>query len=1282
MQSLLIIVLQACLVITCLHTSVGYQYPDSYKVTDDVEDYEDAPQSPPPEEQQPSKVDYTKYFGGSVSPIASPSALHPSSDSFVHSLDFPPFFGGGFSSLDTMPASSPLVAGGIYGLSSSPVRYGAPLQSTAGINASASTSQAGFVDPNPYSAFRSLFGGSPLQAAVPVYPSYQYLPQQPSTYIPVQPSTYAQPSASYSLYLPNYQRVKDSVTRNVQKDQRQLSQSTMQKAQDAKRPKKKDDIDEFYDKSKSVEDEEDEEEESGEEDDDEGYSFEEVDEKSKKSSKPESKTESPLGKSSYPLKGGSYSSSYSDKPKRISKSESRSNSRQQTPTSSPSYSGAYDYPKVGLDDLKSDYNYDYNWFPSPTNSKEKEPVRAQSGNRPVSGYRPPASPSLSNAHRSNSPAPLSSPNTRQSHSHSSKQPSYQANGYINSNVPAYTHGTPTKYSRGFVPSANIPHTDGFPKANKKQYRSSYATAPSELSQVRSKEAYSGESINDKRKCIKIEKNITSDPSKTYGGYPMTCYKCHDEATGASSESCSYDTEKSRKSYQEVDPQTIKVEKSVKGPHSIRAKRESPYDLSFSQDTNIGESVTLVRKVRQYAEYDDTSDYDGDGTSSDEANYRFGPEYFKGGSDESTQSSEYVPETEIGEDCTKVTKNGVTCMVCEKETGGTYEQCSYASDPNANSYSYGSSSRYGHGSSSDKQPRQNNNNRNNNNRNNNNNQNNRRNQGRNKQSRRNRRFTDLHTSNNMKREVKLVRRVRQSPKPHNAARKKTKATSKVKGNDARAKHNSDDDDDSYEIPDDFAESVSRIRKADNGIVGLDPFFYGSPEDTYASEEKKEKKAKNNNDDDDDGDSEEDEETSTASSNGNPTYEDYFYRLFPELTEKGNSKNKKPTANSDYDDSAIIEDGEESESQQPSKTLVPGFDFQSSFPDYFEEKEQNEDLEKVLGEFSQKDRSACKKVMKDKMTCYQCVDEKGMQHEECMFVAATEPKSKHLAYHEVKQFNLSPNEKSEKTPVVTNKLANTKPLIFHPNAKQDPNDGLDMDNQETLKLKRRIPVVDSPTFVNDGEGQEDDEEEEDDEGDEEEVIENDNSPQNLTESAEIQATENVDIIKLPPKPSTGGPISKVMIHNQRYFQSTGSSSPEAETETEKQVPDQLQRKKRLSPPQNDALMSAVNAYNRRDQRGQNSEENERTEEDEYDEEGDEDSNEDPPKQNKEERAPKKRKNYNPIPTDPPAFEVPEGPEGAYSTDTEPAYDTTLRITLPRYMLSRSEHEAVFDEVLASG
>ncbi|RZF48367.1 hypothetical protein LSTR_LSTR007534 [Laodelphax striatellus] len=1212
MQSLLIFVLQGCLVIRCIQTSVAYQYPDSYKVTDDAEDYEDAPQSPPPDEP-PAKVDYTKYFGGSASPIASPSALQPSSDSFVHSLDFPPFFGGGFSSLDTtMPASSPLVSGGIYGLSSSPVRYGTPLQSTGGgINASASTSQVGFVDPNPYSAFRSLFGGSPLQA-VPVYPTYQYLPQQPSPY--VQPSTYAQPSASYSLYLPNYQRVKDSVTQNVRKDQRQLSQSTMQKAQDAKKPKKKDDIDEFYDKSKSAEDDEDEEEESGEEDDDEGYSFEEIDEKPKNSAKPESKTESPLGKSSYPLKGGSYSSSYSEKPKKISKSESRSNTRQQT----PNYGGAYDYPKVGLEDLKSDYNYDYNWFPSTSKPKAREPVRAQSDNRPVPGYRS----SAMTSHRQASPnslAPLASPNT---HSHSSKEPSYQANPYYGSSVPAYSHGPPPKYSRGFAPSANIPHTDGFPKANKRQSRSNYATAPSELSQVRSKEAYSGESLSDKKKCIKIEKNMTSDPSKTYGGYPMTCYKCHDEAAGASSESCSYDTEKSHKSYQEVDPQTIKVEKSVKGPHSIRAKRESPYDLSFSQDTNI---------------------------ASDEANYRFGPEYFKGTSDESTQSSEYVPETEIGEDCTKVTKNGVTCMVCEKETGGTYEQCSYASDPNKNSYSYGSSSRYGHGSSSDKQPRQNSrqNSRQNNRQN--NNQNNRRNQGRNQQTRRNRRFTDLHASNSMKREVNLVRRVRQSPKPHNAARKKNK----VKGNDAR-RHNSDEEE-SYEIPEDFAESVSRIRKADNGIVGLDPFFYGSPEDTFASEEKNEKKGKNN-DDDDDGDSEEDEEASAASSNGQPTYEDYFYRLFPELTAKGNAKNKKQSTNSDYDDSTNIEDGEESESQQPSKTLVPGFDFQSSFPDYFEEKEQNEDLEKVLGEFSQKDRSACKKEIKDKMTCYQCVDEKGMQHEECMFVAASEPKSKHLAYHEAKQFNLSPNEneKSEKKPVVTNKLANTKPLIFHPNAKHNPNYGADMENQENLKSKRRIPT-------------------------------NEDSPKNLTESAEIQATENIDIIKLPPKPSTmgpstGGPISKVMIHNQRYFQSTGSSSPQ----TEKQEPDQLQRKKRLSSPaQNDALMAAVNAYNRRDQRGQASEETDRSEDDEYDEEGDtEDSSEDQPKQKKEERSPKKRKNYNPIPTDPPSFEVPEGPEGAYTTDTEPAYDTTLRITLPRYMLSRSEHEAIFDEVLASG
>lgn len=58
----------------------------------------------------------------------------------------------------------------------------------------------------------------------------------------------------------------------------------------------------------------------------------------------------------------------------------------------------------------------------------------------------------------------------------------------------------------------------------------------------------------------------------------------------------------------------------------------------------------------------------------------------------------------------------------------------------------------------------------------------------------------------------------------------------------------------------------------------------------------------------------------------------------------------------------------------------------FYDAFKKKEE---IQKVLQEFQKEDRSNCKKLMRDKMTCYQCVDDNGFKKEECAFVTSEEP-----------------------------------------------------------------------------------------------------------------------------------------------------------------------------------------------------------------------------------------------------------------------------------------------------
>lgn len=66
----------------------------------------------------------------------------------------------------------------------------------------------------------------------------------------------------------------------------------------------------------------------------------------------------------------------------------------------------------------------------------------------------------------------------------------------------------------------------------------------------------------------------------------------------------------------------------------------------------------------------------------------------------------------------------------------------------------------------------------------------------------------------------------------------------------------------------------------------------------------------------------------------------------------------------------------------------------------------EIEGFLQDFRQKDRSKCKKIMRDKMTCYRCVDEEGFQKEECVFVAGQEPDRDRPAFRETKESQLDP------------------------------------------------------------------------------------------------------------------------------------------------------------------------------------------------------------------------------------------------------------------------------------
>lgn len=157
---------------------------------------------------------------------------------------------------------------------------------------------------------------------------------------------------------------------------------------------------------------------------------------------------------------------------------------------------------------------------------------------------------------------------------------------------------------------------------------------------------------------------------------------------------------------------------------------------------------------------------------------------------------------------------------------------------------------------------------------------------------------------------------------------------------------------------------------------------------------------------------------------------------EPTVKKQRLRKKPKDAVYIDDVEKVDDYEASRKSKPKKVSSPKrrgskkFDdhFHSEFPefnnqeskrqetktfyDYFKDGDEKagDDVHKVLAEFGKKDRSKCKQVVKNGLTCYLCLDKKGVQHEECMFVSQSRPKNEHSAYHKLERLKL-PRHNSE-------------------------------------------------------------------------------------------------------------------------------------------------------------------------------------------------------------------------------------------------------------------------------
>ncbi|KAJ8965570.1 hypothetical protein NQ314_004030 [Rhamnusium bicolor] len=124
---------------------------------------------------------------------------------------------------------------------------------------------------------------------------------------------------------------------------------------------------------------------------------------------------------------------------------------------------------------------------------------------------------------------------------------------------------------------------------------------------------------------------------------------------------------------------------------------------------------------------------------------------------------------------------------------------------------------------------------------------------------------------------------------------------------------------------------------------------------------------------------------------------------------------------------------------------------------------QNVETVLAEFSKKDRSKCKKAEKKGMTCYLCVDQNNIQHEECMYVQESRPQSSHVAYHEVKavkepekikaaESRIEPVYAESKRKHFFKKVTTSSPLTLEASPSEEV-DSVIRYNQEQINIKRK-------------------------------------------------------------------------------------------------------------------------------------------------------------------------------------------------------------------------------------
>lgn len=165
----------------------------------------------------------------------------------------------------------------------------------------------------------------------------------------------------------------------------------------------------------------------------------------------------------------------------------------------------------------------------------------------------------------------------------------------------------------------------------------------------------------------------------------------------------------------------------------------------------------------------------------------------------------------------------------------------------------------------------------------------------------------------------------------------------------------------------------------------------------------------------------------------SFERFFGRDFPEARSAGLVR--------------AVDDDDEDDDGTPSAVEF--------LPDY----ESKQNVEQVLADFKKRDWSQCDRKVRDGgLTCYVCHDDRGVRHEECMFVsgadgdgAETAPKrASHLSYTETKEYHGGnedgDDDDAKKSAALTKKPTGTAKKTAKSNRRQKQEEVSDDDDDD--------------------------------------------------------------------------------------------------------------------------------------------------------------------------------------------------------------------------------------------